>query len=97
MTLKQLLENLKTKDVLVTVLDMNDTELCKIYVEGVGLLEDAVEERTEHVGTSQEQQQSRQFLMTPRDRYYFKEGGNPDDITNFTFNAYNKNVADNHF
>ena len=25
---------------------MNDTELCKIYVEGVGLLEDAVEERT---------------------------------------------------
>ena len=46
MTLKQFLETLKTKNVLVTVSDKNDNEICKIYAEGVDSLDDAVEART---------------------------------------------------
>lgn len=46
MTLKQFLESLKTKNVLVTVSDKNDNEICKIYAEGVDSLDDTVEART---------------------------------------------------
>lgn len=45
MTLKQFLEALKTKNVLVTVSDKNGDELCKIYAEGFDSLDDTLEGR----------------------------------------------------
>lgn len=46
MTLKDFLDSLKTKGVLVTVIDSTDTEICKLYAEGIDALDDAIEAKT---------------------------------------------------
>lgn len=45
MTLKQLLETLKTNNVKVTVQDLQGNDVCKIYAESVDALDDALESR----------------------------------------------------
>ena len=45
MTLKKLLETLKTKNVLVTVFDDSENEICKIYADGIDALDDTLEKR----------------------------------------------------
>lgn len=45
MTLTQFLSTLKTKDVLVTVIDKDETDICKIYASGYAALESAIESR----------------------------------------------------
>lgn len=46
MTLKQLLETLKTSNVKVTVQDLQGNDVCKIYADSVDALDDALEART---------------------------------------------------
>jgi hypothetical protein len=46
MTLKQLLETLKTNNVKVIVQDLQGNDVCKIYAESVDALDDALESRT---------------------------------------------------
>lgn len=46
MNLTQFLSTLKTKDVLVTVIDKDETDICKIYASGYAALEPAIESRT---------------------------------------------------
>lgn len=46
MTLKQFLETLKTDDVLVTVSDRSNNQICKLYSTGVDALDDTIEART---------------------------------------------------
>lgn len=45
MTLKQLLETLKTNNVKVIVQDLQGNDVCKIYAESVDALDDALESR----------------------------------------------------
>lgn len=45
MTLTKFLKALKTKEVLVTVLDKEDNEICKIYADGSDALADDIEAR----------------------------------------------------
>ena len=45
MTLTLFLKALKSKDVLVTVLDSNEKEVCKIYADGSDALADDLEAR----------------------------------------------------
>lgn len=45
MTLQQLISTLKTKNVLCTILDAEQNEICRIYNDGADALDDAIEAR----------------------------------------------------